>query len=31
VVEDGVAREVPVTVLAIGDDAAAIEGEVAAG
>jgi HlyD family secretion protein len=31
VVEDGVAREVPVTVLAIGDDAAAIEGEVATG
>jgi HlyD family secretion protein len=31
VVEDGTVREVPVTVLAIGDDAAAVDGEVARG
>jgi HlyD family secretion protein len=31
VVRDGVAREVPVTVTAIGDDTAAVEGDLAAG
>lgn len=31
VVEDGVVREVPIAVLAIGDDAAAVDGDVASG
>jgi multidrug efflux pump subunit AcrA (membrane-fusion protein) len=31
VADDGVAREVPVTVLALGDDLAAVEGELARG
>lgn len=31
VVEDGVARQVPVTVLSIGDDAAAVDGDVERG